>query len=149
MSSNTRSGRKSHLALVGTSLLAISSCGAMPSKITTDPINARPTELVSGLTPVSSARIDVRSFENVGENRVWLEERTGAVCSFNSSEFTVSVTTPGAIAVPLYSDRTSAVTYSCTYDGETVSGVLNCYFSGNDQSVCSYGDRVSALFKKP
>jgi hypothetical protein len=135
-------------AFVTAGLLMISSCSA-PSKITTEPVNARPTAAVSGLTPVGAARIDVRSFENVGVNGIRIKERSGAICTFNNPELTASVTTPAALNVPLFAGRTSALSYSCSYDGETVTGVLNCYLTGDDPSVCSYGDRATAIFKKP
>ena len=135
------------------SFLALTAC--VPEKIKTDPESVQLTNKGRNSQPVTFTHLTIRVFENVGEKRVWIEERTTAKCTLSSSHFTASFGSPARVMVPNYGNEMPRTSVSCSFQGETQKVAVPCFFkkgaapgSANfPRGVCSFST-VNIIFGK-
>lgn len=132
--------------------LVLGSClvfGCAPAKITQPPITPTLTSYGESLGFSGYESVEIRTFENVGKNRVWLEDAIGVQCQLQGKAYSVNFTTPAKVNLPVGAlGSVPEGQLKCTFDGETLKRPVGCNFTlrGNP-NVCSYAD-VSLIFKR-
>ena len=128
-------------------VLALAAC-QMPVSIDTPPLV--PVLNVSGkaIDVEGSADVEVRTFLNVGEKRVWLEDLIGARCTLESRYFNaLTFQSPQKLQLPALEDNTPHAKVTCSYNGETLSRAMTCYKMRGKNTNCQFAD-VSLIFAR-
>ncbi len=138
-------------------LTILSLTGCVPDEISTPPVDVTLKAAGNIARPNHISSLKVRVYENVGVNRVWIEERTGVSCQISSPFYSVKASTPARIKVPTYGTQTPNFTTTCTYKGETLeTSSGGCFFERGKEpdpnaeeprGVCNHAD-ITVIFGK-
>ncbi len=128
------------MRMVPTILAALALAGCFPVSIDTPPVPVTLTAQGRAAATNHMSLTKIRTFLNVGENRVWIEDLVGVPCRIESENYRVDIVTPAILALPTVGMETPPVTATCEYNGETVSRTNGCYFTGNNAPNVSNAD---------
>lgn len=130
--------------------IATSVIGCTPAKITQPPVGVHLTAAGRSLEISGYENVAIRTFENVGKNRVWLEDAVGVQCDLKSIAYQASgIRTPAYVSVPVgkLGDIPDG-TLSCTLNGETVEYRISCSSTlRGAPDVCTYSN-ASVIFER-
>ena len=135
-------------ALMISGLALLAACG-VPSRVDTPPVVAQ--VVTRSISPVASDVLTARSYYNIYDDRIWVEERPGAVCVAENRQQRVEFTTPANVALASFGPipATDGLDLSCTYDGETVTRYIPCFVSGGLDPNCRFGGGIDVTFNAP
>lgn len=133
------------LAMGAATALGLAAC-QMPVSIDTPPLPVSLTASGQALATEGTSVVAVRSFLNVGENRVRIEDLIGARCTVESPYFKpMTFSTPQKIALPSLGARDPEARVTCRHNGERQSQALACFVLRGAPDACSFAD-VSIIF---
>ncbi len=107
--------------------------GCIPEPVTGPVAMATLTSTGRAATANGSNLITIRTFKDVGINRVWTEDRVGVSCTVRHPYYSAQFTAPARVQVPVFPGVSQKFEAICTDEGKTATRSNACYYGGGEQ----------------
>ena len=113
-------------------IVALAASGCMPAKVTRAPYEAVLTAAGRAASPVGTRLVTIRTYEDVGINRTWLEDAMDVPCTVSGAQYSAKILTPAEVRVPIFAGTPQRFEVVCSHKGQASRRSNDCYYGGGE-----------------